>query len=362
MLRRTAERLYRHSPHDNLLFLRKKLAPQLDQPRNDMLDDLTRLVSFPRILAWALDRLPHARIVLHGYDGEIRGSKSGKTIVSEMWNWGVPITPSSDTAHIICQVPTTGAQWEAIRSVRAPSVYTLGEVVALFSQIPFLMKKLDYYFGSADEIMPFYLGEEFFGPLRELDLLFPLHGKGVIEFGPFDGCQTLGLAHLGANVTSIEARAENVTKTRAALDATGMPGTVRMDDFHNVDAAHYGRFDLAFAHGVYYHSIAPFLFLENLISLSDSIFLGGFCATDVSPQGPWHQLTHDGRVYRVKPYREGTNYTAGINEIGYFFDADELMGFFGAHDFSVEVVSDENPGETAGRFIRFLATRQGSSR
>ena len=49
-----------------------------------------------------------------------------------------------------------------------------------------------------------------------------------------------------------------------------------MDDFHNADAHKYGRFDLAFAHGVYYHSFAPFLFFENLISLSDNIFIGGY--------------------------------------------------------------------------------------
>jgi hypothetical protein len=360
VLRKLAVRFYNYSPRDNLLLLRKKLAALAgsSSPRNEMLDELIQLKTFPLILSRALDRLPHEQIVLLGYHGEIPPSERKKVISARAWEWGFPLTGAGDVAQIICNVPKTETQWEVLRSVRAPNVFTIGEIVGPFSLITFLMKKLNYFFDNPDEVMPYYLGKKFFGPLQELDSLFPIRGKRVIEFGPLDGYQTLGLAHLGADVTSIEARAENVMKTRAALDATGMPGSVHMDDFHNVDATRYGRFDLAFAHGVYYHSIVPFLFLHNLISLSDSIFVGGYCATDDLPKDPWRELIHEGKAYRSKPYLEATDHhTAGINHLGYFFDTDSLMRFFRDRGFRVQLISERYSKETAGRYLQFLATR-----
>jgi hypothetical protein len=230
--------------------------------------------------------------------------------------------------------------------------------VAGFSRIPFLMRKLDYFFKNPDEIIPYYLGRDFFGPLPELNRRFSLQGKRVVEFGPFDGCQTLGLTHLGADVTAIEARAENAVKTRAALDATGLTASIVMEDFHDTTAARHGRFDLAFAHGVYYHSHRPFVFLGNLIDLSDNIFVGGFCATDDLPSANWETLSHEGHTYRVKSYREVTGFTAGIHDTAYFFDADALMAFFKNHGFEVEVIDKEKSSVTAGQFLRFLARRK----
>jgi 16S rRNA A1518/A1519 N6-dimethyltransferase RsmA/KsgA/DIM1 with predicted DNA glycosylase/AP lyase activity len=90
----------------------------------------------------------------------------------------------------------------------------------------------------------------------------------VIEFGPLEGCLTAGLVKLGVkSLTCIEARAENAIKTLVACHAFDWKNVkLVMDDFHNVNQFKYGTYDLVFAHGVYYHSLAPFLFLENLRS------------------------------------------------------------------------------------------------
>ncbi len=128
---------------------------------------------------------------------------------------------------------------------------------------------------ALQEIAPIYAGEQYFGPLDELNQVFPLAGKRIIEFGPMEGAQTAGLVQLGAqSVTAIEARGGSFIKTMIARYCFNWNNVeIVMDDFHNADRQKYGEFDLAFAHGVYYHSFVPFFFLENLMSLSDNIFI-----------------------------------------------------------------------------------------
>lgn len=356
MLQKLLSRAWRKSPADNFRFLRDKLVPPAKHARNDMVDDLLSLQALPRILAWTLKSLPEKDILLLGYQGGSLPQTPGKTVSMRPWSFGEPI-PSADGALVICAVPRQASDWTTLMGLRAERIYSIGELLAPFSQIQFLMESgINYFFRTPDEILPYYLGEDFFGPLQKLDSLFPLRNRRVIEFGPFDGCQTIGLTHLGADVTTIEARAENVIKTQAAFSALGLKVRIRMDDFHNVSSIRYGRFDLAFAHGVYYHSIAPFVFLENLISLSDNIFLGGFCATDTLPANAWQSLEYQGRSYRVKVYEETTGFTAGVNNIAYFFDAADLMAFFSERGYDVQVVSEDVETITAGKFLRFLAT------
>jgi hypothetical protein len=105
-------------------------------------------------------------------------------------------------------------------------------------------------------------------------------------------------------------------------------------------------------------AIAPFVFLENLCGLSETVFLGGYCATDECPGSPWIELPHKGRTYRAKQYRETSNFHAGVNPLGYFFDGDDLSRFFVERGFKVELVSDEPSDITAGKYLRFLASRK----
>lgn len=370
-LRSVLRRLYLRSPAENIQFIRSSLDRAQPAARNDLLDPLLALKSFPDILAWCIRRIAAPNIVLAGDAKQLAGWEmdrrlSDKAVSIQEWNWhqGLQFSGSSatqETHFIVCRPPSMQEHWSVIAKANAApalsrQISTLGELVAPFTQITTLMTRLDYFLSSPDEAFPIYLGKEFFGPLKELNALLPLDGKRVIEFGSFDGYQSLGLSHLGAELTCIEARGDNVAKTRAALDAFGYRNArILMDDFHNCHGNKYGRFDLAFAHGVYYHSVAPFVFLQNLVSLSDNIFLGGFCATDDLPATPWITLRHDGHAYRAKIYAEATGFTAGINDHGYFFHKDDLKSFLVQRGFRILPVSDEASAVTAGNFSRFLA-------
>lgn len=372
---RLAKRLYRKSPAENLARLQGILTPSPRGAKNDVLDQLLGHPSLPIMLGWKLSRSDCRNYLLLGNAEQIQSWHLERylphtSIEIREWDWELPeATPSraselagqGSTEIVICRAPTSASHWDATRTLRSEldqPVRTIGELLLSFTQVFALTNKLDYFLNSFEDILRIYLGHAYFGPLDQLDALFPLATRRVLEFGCFDGYQTLGLAHLGAEVTCVEARAENVVKTRAAVDAVGVsPVRICMDDFHNVTAQQYGRFDLAFAHGVYYHAVQPLLFLENLTAISDNIFVGGFCASDELPDSPWQSLADEHGEYRVKCYSEGKDFTAGVNDVGYFFEKSDLAKFFEQREYRVTVISDEPSTRVSGRYFRFLAQR-----
>ncbi len=234
------------------------------------------------------------------------------------------------------------------------------EVVLPFTAVSFAQTKLNYAAPTLEDIAPVYLGRKWHGPIDRLNELYPLAGRRVIEFGPFDGGQTAGLVHHGVGeMVCIEARAENFIKTLIAKEVFGWRHVqLVMDDMHNADAVKYGRFDLAFCHGVYYHSTAPFVLLENLVSLSDNIFLGGFVLKDDAA----HEVVeYEGETYRVQAYQELVGwFTAGINPTSYYFHPDDLTKFFSTRGFRITVMSDvpHEWGSTAST----ISSRRGPKR
>jgi len=263
--------LWKRSPAENFAIAQARLTPRNDMPesRNDMLDPLMALSSFPVIAGWCLAKLPVTDIMLLGDARTIESWQidkilTDKNICIRNWTWTDGLDTDYSGRIVICRAPYSPEHWDTIwkankTAVHAVRVTTIGELLAPFLQVVALTKCFDYFVKSIDDIIPWYLGKSFFGPLKELDAIFPLAGKTVIEFGCLDGYQSLGLCHLKARLTCLDARAENVIKTRAALNAVGFDAPIFVDDFHNAHANKYGRFDLAFAHGVYYHSVAPFV-------------------------------------------------------------------------------------------------------
>jgi hypothetical protein len=341
-----------------------------------LIEEVLAAKTLPDILDYATARLPVGTRLFLGDKQLIatwlpstRKDKEPVKVVD--WDWPGALDFASLEGYgpiIVSRVPTASDQWELIAGLKqrfGSRIVTITELLLPFTQITILQKRLSYFFPTFDEVIPYYLGLKDFAPFEELNRQFPLQGRTVIEFGPLDGCQTAGLVKYGARrVDCIEARGDNVAKTRAAAHALGWENVrVIMDDFHNADRTKYGRYDLAFAHGVYYHSVTPFLFLENLVSLSDNVFLGGFCATDDNPAGEYFELKHDGAAYRVKSYDEGNTFVSGMNRVGYFFTKEDLIRFFERKGYAVKVISDKPVKKPrigqAGIYLRFLAQRAG---
>jgi hypothetical protein len=301
---------------------------------------------------------------------------NGRMVEAVEWNWesgsdigSVPL----ECLIVVCKLASNEHQWRVIKDLRqrhGSNVISIQELVLPFNVLREGQESLEYTMKSLTDIAPMYVGQTYFGPLKELNSIFPLAGKTVIEFGPMEGAQTAGLLNLGAkSVTCIEARGVNFIKTMIAQYCFDWDNvSLIMDDFHNADAMKYGRFDLAFAHGVYYHSFAPFFFFENLMSLSDNILIGGYVTVPDPPPGPpstmqygFEKLEYEGKSYRVKRFKVGGSYNTGINQFAYHLDRDDLIAFFSDRGYEVTVLSDEAIHDPWGDwFIRFLASKKTS--
>ncbi len=269
--------------------------------------------------------------------------------------------PDPTACVVYCHIPATGENWQAYCTALAHSVaIPLLELLLPFTQLLQNMHRLEYYVRDFDEMLEILFGTIRRPEIEALDKIQPLVGKRVVEFGPADGYHTAAAIHLGAkSIDCVEARSENIIKQTVMKNVMGWDHVnLHMLDFHLADAQRFGRFDVAMAHGVLYHSLAPFLFLNNLVEMADSIFIGTFCCTDELPEGKYEILEHGGRTYRVKRTLEADRMVNGMNSWSYFLHKDDLQDFFRDRGFIVTVTSDEERNQVSGNYTRLVAVRQ----
>lgn len=269
---------------------------------------------------------------------------------------------SSKDLIVIARDANNASEWEVTSHIRTSApceVVSFKQLLLPFLQIKSAMSKYLYHFDTFDEVISRYLGFQDWALCKMVNNIYPIKDKTIIEFGPWEGYATATLVALGAgSINCIEGRSENVIKVNAAKHALGWDQvSVVMDDFHNSESRGLGKYDLAFCHGSYYHTIATMIFLDNLISLSDNIYMGGFCATDSLPDGDYRLLSYNDETFRAKRYMEGGNCLAGMFDHGYFLHKDDLIRFFRMNGFNITIMTEDQTCETAGCYIRFMAQR-----
>jgi hypothetical protein len=170
------------------------------------------------------------------------------------------------------------------------------------------------------------------------------------------------LQHGAAEVTCIEIRLVNVIKILMEKHVFGWGDRVKLflEDMHMVDANLLGRFDLVIASGTYYHSGDPFRFLRNLASLSDAIFIGGFCADPKRLRKPLVELRDGKDVYRAQPYTDKlANDGGGAHATGYYFLPEDLLLFMERQGYTNSIIEEREtpPNKNAGRYLQFLSRK-----
>jgi len=140
--------------------------------------------------------------------------------------------------------------------------------------------------------------------IAELNHRFPLNGQSVLEVGCFEGVHTIALAAYGAEVTAIDSRIENVTKTMVRTWSFGFTPTVfKCDVEHDAEFARVSEVDITSHMGVLYHLADPVGHLQKLLARTRrAIMLDTHYARDDEAKASYQV---NGVSYAYKRYREG---------------------------------------------------------
>lgn len=281
------------------------------------------------------------------------------------WNLGQSMSgsPFSNEMHVFCLSPDSDQEWEKFdtwREFLGSQFVSIWELAMPFATMTTLQKVFDYNSTSFQKMCGFYAGDALHAPATDkLNEMFPFEGRSVIEFGPSDGNHTGLISKLGAKkILCVEGRPENVIKLLAAKFMMQWDHVeILAENFHAIDVKKHGRFDIAYAHGVYYHTSSPFHFLEKLCDLSDNIFIGGWCASEKMPRGERHEWEYKGETYKGEIYFEPHHFLSGIQSKSVYLDADSLKHFYTVRGFDVVEVSREFPDQVTGDFLRILCNK-----
>jgi hypothetical protein len=273
-------------------------------------------------------------------------------------------SPEADV--VVVEPAATSEAYELVHQLRFEQgrrAFTADQLLGGAALFEAINQLVGVYVQPLSKALGYMVGEPIWEPISKLAEREPLTGKRVIEFGPLDGCMTGSLVAAGvASVTCVEVRLANVLKVLVSKQILGWQNVdLVIDDMHNVDGNAYGTFDVAVAHGVYYHSAAPFRFLENLTTLADTVFVGGYCADPDQPRAPLVTLQWGEHTIRAQPFREKlANDGAGVHPSGYYFVPADLIRLFEAWGFDVEVMDLETaPAErNASQYLRLIARRR----
>jgi len=174
-IRSIIQGLWERSPAENLQIGKARLrltglTSALDS-RNDMLDPLITLKSFPSIAGWCFSKLPEKDILLLGdartiESWQIQKELTDKNIHIQNWTWTDGLDTDYSGRIVICCSPYSAEHWDIIWKVnkdnaKATHVVTLGELIAPFLQITVLMKRFDYFLKSVDEVIHSISGKIF---------------------------------------------------------------------------------------------------------------------------------------------------------------------------------------------------------
>ena len=188
---------------------------------------------------------------------------------------------------------------------------------------------------------------------------FPLKDKHVLEIGCFEGIHTLGLNLLGARVTGVDSRTENILKSIARLWAYGFPHETILWNIEEAPPATLpAAWDVLHHIGVLYHVTNP---VEHLLEVLPKTRRAVLLDTHVSEN---LETATDSYVVAGKSYNYfrqpepvgGHSPFAGMKDHAKYLVVEELMDILRTQGFSdTRLVEDR--AERNGRRVMIWAFR-----
>jgi len=191
-----------------------------------------------------------------------------------------------------------------------------------------------------------------------LNKIYPFAGKHILEVGCFEGIHTISCVSLGARVTAVEGRIENLLKTLTRLWCYDYSADVKRWDLEEEAPADVPpNWDLLHHVGVLYHLSDPVRHLEHVLSrTNEAVLLDTHVATDAAAANASYEV--NGKAYAYYHHDENTSSPfAGVRDHAKWIlleDIEELLKEAGFND--IHMYSDRI--ERNGRRITMWAFKK----
>lgn len=165
----------------------------------------------------------------------------------------------------------------------------------------------------------------------------------VLEVGPYKGQKTRVLSKYFKSVLALEGRQQNLD------DCPDLPNVeYKLFDVSNLTVNDFGRFDLVFHSGVFYHLPNPKKHLRNVCQIADNLLLDTH-----------YSLPQDGHSRHYEEQDKGRRKTGLVN-YSYWITKKKILAILESEDFNIEVTRDKQMHKTGFIKPRFtlLATKR----
>lgn len=193
---------------------------------------------------------------------------------------------------------------------------------------------------------------------RALDKVYPFAGKHILEVGCFEGIHTISCASLGARVTAVEGRMENLLKTITRLWCYGYQADVKRWDLEEDAPADIPPdWDLLHHVGVLYHLSDPVRHLQHVLARTrEAVLLDTHVATDLASASSSYEV--DGHSFAYYHHDENTSSPfAGVRDHAKWMLVEDIERLLAAAGFSdIRMSSDRI--ERNGRRITLWAFKK----
>jgi hypothetical protein len=163
-----------------------------------------------------------------------------------------------------------------------------------------------------------------------------LSGKTVVEFGSLEGAHTVALCQLATRVIALEARDENIVKTRVRCGLYGAsPEIVKMD----VENGTPPPADVYFHSGVLYHLQDPVGHLLRVMRSASEMVVDTHHTREPNTG---YTCAANGKSYPCWLYKEpSSGYKAGLRPFSRWLRLQDIVAVLGERFKKVEVARDE---------------------
>jgi len=163
----------------------------------------------------------------------------------------------------------------------------------------------------------------------QLNSIFPLQDKSIIEMGPQEAAHTIMMHNFGAKkIISLEGRLSSYIKCCAIKNIFELTNAkFYFEDLRSVELKKFGKFDVCLCSGILYHLPNPAELIAKISEVAPRILINSHYSNDKIPHSEEVEIIMNGKKYKGKKYdgEDIDNINSGLQQYSFWFYKDDFI-------------------------------------